>query len=123
MGRAFSVREASIKKNGAARGKLYSMYSKEIYQAGKNGGTDIKANYVLRRLVEKAKADQVPNDIINRAIDRVNSGADETYVSARYEMFGPAGSTIVVDCLTDNINRTVSAMRSVTNKRSEERRV
>ena len=116
MGRAFEVRKASIMKNGAARGKIYSMYAREIYQAAKNGGTNLESNYILRRLVDKAKTEQVPSDIIKRAIDKVNSGADETYQQARYELFGPAGSTLIVDCLTDNVNRTVSSLRAVVNK-------
>ena len=116
MGRAYEVRKASIQKTGAAKGKVYSMYAKEIYQAAKSGGTSIDANAALKRLVEKAKKEQVPADIIKRAIDKVNSGADETYESTRYEIFGPAGCTVLVDCLTDNLNRTVSDIRTVINK-------
>lgn len=116
MGRAYEVRKASIQKTGAAKGKLYSMYAKEIYQAAKNGGTSLEANAALKRLVDKAKKEQVPSDIIKRAIDKVNSGADETYESTRYEIFGPAGSTVLADCLTDNLNRTVSDIRTVINK-------
>ena len=116
MGRAYEVRKASIQKTGAAKGKLYSMYAKEIYQAAKCGGTSLDANASLKRLVEKAKKEQVPSDIIKRAIDKVNSGADESYESTRYEIFGPAGSTVLVDCLTDNVNRTVSDIRAVINK-------
>lgn len=116
MGRAYEVRKASIQKTGAAKGKIYSMYAKEIYQAAKNGGTSLDANASLKRLVEKAKKEQVPSDIIKRAIDKVNSGADESYESNRYEIFGPAGSTVLADCLTDNVNRTVSDIRAVINK-------
>ena len=116
MGRAYEVRKASIQKTGAAKGKIYSMYAKEIYQAAKNGGTSLDANAALKRLVEKAKKEQVPSDIINRAIDKVNSGIDESYESTRYEIFGPGGSTVLADCLTDNLNRTVSDIRTVINK-------
>ena len=116
MGRAYEVRKASIQKTGAARGKIYSMYAKEIYQAAKNGGTSLEANASLKRLVERAKKEQVPSDIIKRAIDKVNSGADETYVKNTYELFGPAGSTLIVECLTDNVNRSVSELRAVVNK-------
>lgn len=116
MGRAYEVRKASIQKTGAAKGKIYSMYAKEIYQAAKAGGTSLDANASLKRLVEKAKKEQVPSDIIKRAIDKVNSGADESYERTRYEIFGPAGSTVLVDCLTDNLNRTVSDIRAVINK-------
>ena len=116
MGRAYEVRKASIQKTGAAKAKLYSMYAREVYQAAKNGGTESEGNPTLKRLVEKAKKEQVPNDIINRAIDKVNSGADETYTEANYEIFGPSGSTAIVACLTDNVNRSVSSIRAVINK-------
>ena len=116
MGRAYEVRKASIQKTGAARGKIYSMYAKEIYQAAKTGGTSLEANASLKRLVDKAKKEQVPSDIIKRAIDRVNSGADESYESVTYELFGPMGSTLIVECLTDNLNRSVSSIRTVVNK-------
>ena len=116
MGRAYEVRKASIQKTGAAKAKLYSMYAREIYQVAKSGGTEIDSNIALKRLVEKAKHDQVPSDIIKRAIDKVNSGVDESYESARYEIFGPAGSTLIVDCLTDNVNRSVSSIRTALNK-------
>ena len=116
MGRAYEVRKASIQKTGAARGKIYSMYAKEIYLAAKNGGTSMEANASLKRLVDRANKEQVPSDIIKRAIDKVNSGVDDSYTSATYEMFGPAGSTLIVDCLTDNLNRSVSDLRAVVNK-------
>ncbi len=116
MGRAYEVRKASIQKTGAAKAKLYSMYAKEIYLAAKAHGTDVDANLSLRRLVEKAKKDQVPGDLIKRAIDKVHSGADESYSAVRYELFGPAGSTLIVDCLTDNVNRTLSYIRPALNK-------
>lgn len=116
MGRAYEVRKASIQKTGAAKAKLYSMYAKEIYQAAKNGGTEFESNSALKRLVDKAKKEQVPSDIINRAIDKVNSGVDETYTATNYELFGPNGSTAIVACLTDNVNRSVSGVRAVVNK-------
>ena len=116
MGRAYEVRKASIQKTGAARGKIYASYAKEIYQAAKNGGTEAASNAKLKRLLERAKKDQVPNDIIKRAIDKVNSGVDENYQQTTYEMFGPAGSTLIIECLTDNLNRSISDLRAVANK-------
>lgn len=116
MGRAYEVRKASIQKTGAIKGKLYSMYAKEIYQAVRNGGSEIESNSVLKRLIERAKKDQVPSDIIKRAIDKVNSGIDESYTSNTYELFGPGGSTLIIECLTDNINRTISDLRTIINK-------
>ena len=111
MGRAYEVRKAAIQKNGAAKAKIYSNFAKEIYIAAKSGGTSLEANDKLKQLVEKAKRNQVPSDIINRAIDKVNSGVDENYQSLRYEGFGPGASTLIVDCLTDNVNRTVGYVR------------
>ena len=111
MGRAYEVRKAAIQKNGAAKAKIYSNFAKEIYIAAKSGGTNLESNDKLKQLVEKAKRSQVPSDIINRAIDKVNSGVDESYQSLRYEGFGPGASTIIVDCLTDNVNRTVGLVR------------
>lgn len=116
MGRAYEVRKASIQKTGAAKSKLYSMYAREIYQAAKNGGVELESNATLKRLVDRAKKEQVPSDIIKRAIDKVNSGADESYSETTYELFGPAGSTVIVECLTDNVNRSVSSIRAVLNK-------
>ena len=115
MGRFPNIAAAKA-KTGAAKGKLYGMYAKEIYQVAKTGGVTPEGNPALKRLIEKAKKEQVPNDVIRRAIDKVNSGASESYENARYELFGPGGSTLIVDCLTDNVNRTVSDIRTVVNK-------
>lgn len=116
MGRAYEVRKASIAKTGAAKAKLYSNFAKEIYLVAKNGGTDIDSNVNLKRIVEKAKKNQVPSDIIKRAIDKVNSGADESYTSCTYEGFGPGNSTLIIECLTDNVNRAVSMVRAAFTK-------
>ena len=116
MGRAYEVRKASIQKNGAIKAKLYSNFAKEIYLAAKNGGTDPDTNANLKRLMDQAKKSQVPSDIIKRAIDKVNSGVDENYTSCRYEGFGPGASTLIVDCLTDNVNRTVGFVRAAFTK-------
>ena len=111
MGRAYEVRKAAIQKNGAAKAKIYSNFAKEIYIAAKASGTNLESNDKLKQLVEKAKRSQVPSEIINRAIDKVNSGVDENYQALRYEGFGPGASTLIVDCLTDNVNRTVGLVR------------
>lgn len=116
MGRAYAVRKASIEKTGKAKAKLYSMYSREIYQTAKAGGTSMDSNVALKRVVERAKRDQVPSEIINRAIEKVNAGVDENYNNVRYEIIGPSGSTLIVDCLTDNVNRTLSDIRPILNK-------
>ncbi len=116
MGRAFEVRKASMMKTGLAKAKIYSRYSKEIYIAAKNGGTDPEANLTLKRLMEKAKKEQVPQDVIKRAIDKVNSGSGENYKEKQYEGFGPSGATILVSCLTDNDNRTISEVQTAFKK-------
>ena len=115
MGRFPNIAAAKA-KTGAAKGKLYGMYAKEIYQTAKNGGVTPEGNPSLKRLIEKAKKDQVPSDVIKRAIDKVSSGTGEDYETLTYEIFGPAGSTLMVKCLTDNVNRSVSDIRAVINK-------
>lgn len=115
MGRFPNI-AASKAKTGAQKAKVYSSYAKEIYQVAKNGGTDPDGNLNLRHLIEKAKKEQVPADVIKRAIDKVNSGVDESYTSVRYEGFASGGATIMVDCLTDNVNRTVSMVRNAFTK-------
>lgn len=115
MGRFPNI-AAAKQKTGAARGKLYGMYAREIYQVAKTGGTSPDGNLRLKRLIEKAKKEQVPSDVIKRAIDKVNSGSGENYETVTYEVFGPAGSTLMVECLTDNVNRSISDLRAVINK-------
>ncbi len=115
MGRFPNI-AASKAKTGAQKAKVYSSYAKEIYQVAKQGGTDPNGNLSLRHLIEKAKKEQVPADVIKRAIDKVNSGADESYTSVRYEGFASGGATVMVDCLTDNVNRTVSMVRNAFTK-------
>jgi YebC/PmpR family DNA-binding regulatory protein len=112
MGRKFEVRKISMAKTAGAKTKVYSKYGKEIYVVAKNGGTDPQANLALRRLIEKAKKDQVPSHVIDKAIDKAAGGAGEDYVPARYEGFGPGGCMVIVDCLTDNNNRTITDVRN-----------
>lgn len=116
MGRAYEVRKASIQKNGAVKAKLYSNYAKEIYLIAKKGSCDIEANVNLKRIVEKAKKEQVPNDIINRAIDKAKGAGTEDYTEVVYEGFGPGASTFIIKTLTDNVNRTVGFVRAAFNK-------
>lgn len=116
MGRAFEVRKAAMAKTSAAKAKVYSKYGKEIYMEAKSGIPDPEMNLGLKRIVDRARQDQVPQDVINRAIDKAKGGATEDYHSVRYEGFGPAGSTIIVECLTDNDNRSVSEVRNAFTK-------
>ena len=82
MGRAYEVRKASIQKTGAARGKIYTNFAKELYLAAK-GNPDIDTNIKLKRLVEKAKKQEVPNDIIKRAIDKAKGAGQIGRASCR----------------------------------------
>jgi YebC/PmpR family DNA-binding regulatory protein len=112
MGRAFEVRKKAMDKTNAMKTKIYSRFGREIYVAAKAGIPDMDLNVGLRRVVEKARVNQVPADVIKRAIDKAKGGSDESYTEIRYEGFGPNNSTIIVDCLTDNVNRTVSEVRN-----------
>lgn len=111
MGRAFEVRKASMAKTAAVKTKVYSRYGREIYMAAKNGGSDPVGNLVLRRLIEKAKKEQVPSHVIDKAIDKAKGAGGEDFAPARYEGFGPGGCMVIVDCLTDNNTRTFSDVR------------
>ncbi|MCD7893275.1 MAG: YebC/PmpR family DNA-binding transcriptional regulator [Erysipelotrichaceae bacterium] len=111
MGRAHEVRKVAMAKTAAKKAKLYSRYGKEIYLAAKAGGPEPDGNLALRHLIDKAKKEQVPADVIKRAIDKVKSGATENYEPIQFEGFGPGNSTLIVKCLTDNINRTISQVR------------
>ena len=116
MGRAHEVRAAAMAKTAAMKSKLYSRYGKEIYIAAKSGVPDPEMNLALRSKVKEAKANQVPADVIKRAIEKAKGGSTEQYDSLRYEGFGPGNATIIIDCLTDNSNRTVAAMNTCFNK-------
>lgn len=111
MGRSFENRKASMARTQGAKSKLYAKYGKEIYVCAKNGGVDPSANLSLRRLIEKAKKDQVPAHVIDRALEKAQGGGGDDYATARYEGFGPGGCMVIVDCLTDNNNRTITDVR------------
>lgn len=116
MGRAYEVRKASIQKTGAAKGKVYTTFAKEIYLAAKKGSSNPEANITLKRLIDKAKKNQVPSDIITRAIDKAKGVGQDEYHEVVYEGFGPGASTLIIKCLTDNVNRTVGMVRAAFNK-------
>ena len=116
MGRAHEVRAAAMAKTAAMKSKVYSRYGKEIYIAAKSGVPDPEMNLTLRSKIKEAKANQVPADVIKRAIEKAKGGSNESYDSLRYEGFGPGNATIIIDCLTDNSNRTVASMNQCFNK-------
>jgi YebC/PmpR family DNA-binding regulatory protein len=116
MGRAFEVRKAAMAKTSAAKTKVYSRFGKEIYVAAKQGEPDPEMNVTLRRIIEKAKAAQVPSDIIKRAIDKAKGNENTSYTEVRYEGYGPGASNVIVECLSDNVNRTYAEVRNCFNK-------
>jgi YebC/PmpR family DNA-binding regulatory protein len=111
MGRSFEVRKVSMAKTAAQKTKVYSKYGKQIYVMAKNGGAPA-ANSSLRSLIEKAKKDQVPAHVIEKALDKASGAGGEDFVAARYEGFGPGGCSVIIDCLTDNNNRTITDVRN-----------
>ncbi|MEL7539099.1 MAG: YebC/PmpR family DNA-binding transcriptional regulator [Pseudomonadota bacterium] len=99
------------------RGKLFTRLIREITVAARMGGGDLDANPRLRLAVDKAKAQSMPKDNIERAIKRGSGEIDGSdYQEARYEGYGPAGVAVMVDCLTDNKNRTVAEVRHAFSK-------
>jgi YebC/PmpR family DNA-binding regulatory protein len=116
MGRAFQKRKESIAKTSDQKSKIYSKYGREIYVVAKQGGSDPSANLALRGLLDRAKKDQVPAHVIEKAIKKAEGGAGENFDRARYEGYGPGNSTVIVDCLTDNPNRTFGDVRQAFTK-------
>lgn len=112
MGRAFEVRKAAMAKTSAAKAKVYSRYGREIFMAAKSGIPDPEMNVSLKRMVEEARSKQVPADVIKRAIEKAKGGSEESYHTVVYEGFGPGASSFIVECLTDNDNRSVSEVRN-----------
>ena len=112
MGRKFEVRKASMEKTMLKKSRIYSRFGKEIYMAAKLGGANVDSNLSLKHLVEKAKKAQVPTDVIKRNIQKAERGLGDDFQPIRYEGFGPGGIGIIVDTLTDNVNRTVSEVRN-----------
>ena len=103
----------------AARSKVFQKLAKELYVAAKSGDLDPANNAALRMVVEKAKAENMPKANIESAIQKAASkGAGESYESVRYEGYGPSGIAIMIDCLTDNKNRTAGFVRSTLSKRN-----
>jgi YebC/PmpR family DNA-binding regulatory protein len=112
MGRSFEVRKVSMAKTAGQKSKLYSKYGKQIYVIAKNGGGDPTSNQALKSIIDRAKREQVPSHVIEKAIDKASGAGGENFVTARYEGFGPGGCSVIVDCLTDNNNRTITDVRN-----------
>ena len=103
-------------KNDAAKGKIFTRLGKEIMVAVKEGGPDVNNNSKLRQVVTKAKAANMPNDTIERSIKKAASSDMSNYESVTYEGYGPNGTAIIVEALTDNRNRAASNIRNAFTK-------
>ncbi|MFY0676923.1 MAG: YebC/PmpR family DNA-binding transcriptional regulator [Neptuniibacter sp.] len=116
MGRAYQNRKESMAKTSDAKAKVYSKFSREIYVCAKSGGIEVEGNLALANLIERAKKSQVPAHVIDKALDKAKGGGGEDFSEARYEGFGPGSCMVIVECLTDNPNRTFGDVRNCFNK-------
>ena len=113
----FSNIKHKKEKNDAAKGKIFTVIGREIAVAVKEGGADPANNSKLRDVIAKAKANNMPNDTIDRGIKKAAGDANSVnYVTITYEGYGPNGTAIIVDALTDNKNRTASNVRNAFTK-------
>lgn len=112
MGRAYQNRKESMAKTSDAKAKVYSKFSREIFVCAKSGGIEPESNLALQGLIERAKKAQVPAHVIDKAIDKAKGGGGEDFAIARYEGYGPGNSMVIIECLTDNPNRTFGDVRS-----------
>lgn len=116
MGRKWNnIKEKKASKD-ANTSRIYAKFGVEIYVAAKKGEPDPESNRALKVVLERAKTYNVPKAIIDRALDKAKGSSEETYQELRYEGFGPNGSMIIVDTLTNNVNRTAPEVRSAFNK-------
>lgn len=116
MGRAYQNRKESMAKTAAAKTKVYSKYGREIYMTAKAGGTDPSGNLGLRSLIDRAKKDQVPSHVIDKAIAKAEGGTGEDFQPALYEGLAPGGAMVLISALTDNPNRTFGEIRGIFSK-------
>ena len=115
MGRAYQNRKLSMAKTSDMKAKVYSRYSREIYVCAK-GGIEPAGNLALGVLIDRAKKDQVPAHVIDKALEKAAGGGGEDFAVARYEGYGPGSTMVIVDCLSDNPNRTFGDVRICFNK-------
>ncbi|MDT2597508.1 YebC/PmpR family DNA-binding transcriptional regulator [Enterococcus dongliensis] len=116
MGRKWANIVAKKTAKDANNSKIYAKFGIEIYAAAKSGEPDPHANQKLRFVIERAKTYNVPKHIIDRAIEKAKGSGDEDFQELRYEGFGPNGSMVIVDALTNNVNRTASDVRAAFGK-------
>ncbi|MGK7376691.1 YebC/PmpR family DNA-binding transcriptional regulator [Planococcus sp. 1R117A] len=116
MGRKWNnIKEKKASKD-ANTSRIYAKFGREIYVAAKQGEPDPESNQALKVVLERAKTYSVPKAIIDRAIEKAKGGSEESYDELRYEGFGPNGSMVIVDTLTNNVNRTASDVRAAFGK-------
>ncbi|MBN6189137.1 YebC/PmpR family DNA-binding transcriptional regulator [Aneurinibacillus sp. BA2021] len=116
MGRKWNnIKEKKASKD-ANTSRIYAKFGKEIYVAAKKGEPDPESNQALKVVLERAKTYSVPKAIIDRALEKAKGGSEENYDERRYEGFGPNGSMVIVDTLTNNVNRTASDVRAAFSK-------
>ncbi|WP_020059047.1 YebC/PmpR family DNA-binding transcriptional regulator [Bacillus sp. 123MFChir2] len=116
MGRKWNnIKEKKASKD-ANTSRIYAKFGREIYVAAKQGEPDPESNQTLKVVLERAKTYSVPKTIIDRAIEKAKGGSEETYDELRYEGFGPNGSMVIVDTLTNNVNRTAADVRAAFSK-------
>lgn len=116
MGRKWNnIKEKKASKD-ANTSRIYAKFGVEIYVAARRGEPNPESNQALKFVLERAKTYNVPKHIIDRAIEKAKGGSEESYSELRYEGFGPNGSMVIVDALTNNVNRTASDVRAAFGK-------
>jgi YebC/PmpR family DNA-binding regulatory protein len=116
MGRKWNnIKEKKAQKDQNTS-RIYAKFGREIYVAARKGEPDPESNQALKAVLDRAKTYSVPKHIIDKAIDKAKGGDEETFSELRYEGFGPNGSMIIVDALTNNVNRTASDVRAAFGK-------
>ena len=116
MGRHFEVRAASMAATAKKKSAIYMRASKEIYMAAKRGVPDPNSNLALRAAIDKYRK-SCPKDVIERAIKKAQGGDAENYIEGRYEAYGPAGTYLIINTLTDNSNRALVNVRTIVTKK------
>ncbi|MBO4540485.1 MAG: YebC/PmpR family DNA-binding transcriptional regulator, partial [Bacilli bacterium] len=116
MGRHFEVRAAAMAATAKAKSAIYMRASKEIYAAAKSGEPDPNSNLALRSAIEKYRK-TCPKDVIERAIEKAKGGDAVSYIPGRYEFFGPGNSYVIIDTLTDNVNRAFVGVRTIVTRK------
>lgn len=116
MGRKWNNIKEKKASRDANTSRIYARFGREIYVAAKQGEPDPESNRALKVVLERAKTYNVPKAIIDRAIEKAKGGAEENYDELRYEGFGPNGAMVIVDALSNNVNRTASEVRAAFTK-------